>query len=33
MNDALAIEAKINIARVLEAPVRSAERLRELTGG
>jgi dimethylamine--corrinoid protein Co-methyltransferase len=31
--DALAIEAKLNITRVLDVPVRSAERLRELTGG
>ena len=31
--DALAIEAKLNIARVLDVPVRSAERLRELTRG
>jgi dimethylamine--corrinoid protein Co-methyltransferase len=29
--DALAIEAKLNIMRVLEVPVRSAERLLELT--
>jgi len=33
VNDALAIEAKVNIARVLDVPVRSAQRLRELTGG
>ena len=33
VHDALGIEAKVNIARVLEVPVRSAERLRELTGG
>jgi dimethylamine--corrinoid protein Co-methyltransferase len=33
VNDALGVEAKVNIARVLEVPVRSAERLRELTGG
>jgi hypothetical protein len=32
VNDALAIEAKVNIARVLDVPVRSAQRLRELTG-
>ena len=32
-DDALAIEAKLNISRVLEVPVRSAERLRALTGG
>ncbi len=31
--DALAIEAKLNIARVLGVPVRSAERLQELTRG
>lgn len=31
--DALAIEAKLNIARVLDVPVRSVERLRELGGG
>jgi dimethylamine--corrinoid protein Co-methyltransferase len=31
--DALAIEAKVNIARVLDVPVRSAERLKALTGG
>jgi dimethylamine--corrinoid protein Co-methyltransferase len=31
--DALAIEAKLNIARVLGVQVRSAERLLELTGG
>jgi hypothetical protein len=31
-SDALAIEAKLNIARVLEVPVRAAERLLELTG-
>jgi hypothetical protein len=33
VDDALAIEAKLNIARVLDVPVRSAERLRSLTGG
>ena len=33
VDDALAIEAKLNIARVLDVPVRSAERLRALTGG
>jgi dimethylamine--corrinoid protein Co-methyltransferase len=33
VNDALAIEAKLNIARVLDVPVRSAERLRALGGG
>ena len=32
VDDALAIEAKVNIARVLEVPVRSVERLRALTG-
>lgn len=31
--DALAIEAKVNIARVLDVPVRSVERLRALTAG
>ncbi len=33
VDDALAIEAKLNISRVLDVPVRSAERLRALTGG
>jgi len=33
VDDALAIEAKLNIARVLDVPVRAAERLRELGGG
>jgi dimethylamine--corrinoid protein Co-methyltransferase len=33
VGDALAIEAKVNIARVLDVPVRSVERLRELTAG
>ena len=33
VSDALAIEAKLNIARVLDVPVRSAERLRALGGG
>jgi dimethylamine---corrinoid protein Co-methyltransferase len=33
VHDALAVEAKVNIARVLDVPVRSAQRLRELTGG
>jgi dimethylamine--corrinoid protein Co-methyltransferase len=33
VDDALAIEAKLNIARVLEVPVRSVERLRALGGG
>ena len=33
VRDALAVEAKLNIARVLDVPVRSAERLRALTGG
>jgi dimethylamine--corrinoid protein Co-methyltransferase len=32
VSDALAIEAKLNIARVLDVPVRSAERLRALGG-
>ena len=32
MADALAIEAKLNIARMLAVPVRSADRLRALTG-
>ena len=32
VNDALAIEAKVNIARVLDVPVRAAERFRALTG-
>ena len=31
--DALAIEAKLNIRRVLDVPVRSAERLLDLTRG
>lgn len=30
--DALALEAKVNISRVLGVPVRSVERLRALTG-
>jgi hypothetical protein len=29
VDDALALEAKVNIARTLEGPVRSVERLRE----
>ena len=33
VDDALAIEAKLNIARVLDVPVRAAERLRALGGG
>ena len=33
VDDALAIEAKVNIARVLDVPVRSVERFRALTGG
>ena len=33
VSDALAIEAKVNIARVLDVPVRSVERFRALTGG
>jgi hypothetical protein len=33
VHDELAVEAKVNIARVLDVPVRSAQRLRELTGG
>ena len=33
VEDALAVEAKVNIARVLDVPVRSAERFRALTGG
>jgi dimethylamine--corrinoid protein Co-methyltransferase len=33
VDDALAIEAKVNVARVLEVPVRSVERLKELTAG
>lgn len=33
VNDALAVEAKVNIARVLDVPVRSVERLRALTCG
>ena len=32
VNDALAIEAKVNIARVLGVPVRAAERFQALTG-
>jgi len=31
VNDALAIEAKVNIARVLDVPVRSVERFAALT--
>ena len=31
--DALAIEAKVNISRVLDVPVRSVERFRALTTG
>ncbi len=31
--DALAIEAKFNIARVLDVPIRSVERFRALTAG
>jgi dimethylamine--corrinoid protein Co-methyltransferase len=31
--DALAIEAKVNISRVLDVPVRSVERFRALTAG
>jgi dimethylamine--corrinoid protein Co-methyltransferase len=33
VDDALAIEAKLNVARVLDVPVRSVERLRALGGG
>ena len=33
VGDALALEAKVNVARVLDVPVRSVERLRELTAG
>jgi dimethylamine--corrinoid protein Co-methyltransferase len=33
VDDALAIEAKVNIARVLDVPIRSVERLRALTAG
>jgi Dimethylamine methyltransferase (Dimeth_PyL) len=33
VDDALALEAKVNIARLLDLPIRSVERLAELTGG
>jgi len=33
VEDALAIEAKVNISRVLDVPVRSVERFRALTAG